>query len=124
MKSILHFCLSFDKCCLCLCSGTEKQNLFAFVRENKYLIFYFEIKLERGGVVCCTRIERNKLAGFNSGIWKLSGQRIEFVKGRCLLCREEEDASHVLFKCSELRKRSKNFPRNQGWGSSYKKGLV
>jgi hypothetical protein len=37
-------------------------------------------------------------------IWKLRGMRKGFQKGRCPVCSEDEDAVHILLKCSETRK--------------------
>jgi hypothetical protein len=44
------------------------------------------------------------LAWFKNGIWKLRGLRRGFEKERCLLCREEDDAVHILLKCSAAKK--------------------
>jgi hypothetical protein len=49
--------------------------------------------------VCCTRNERSGLAWFKTGKCKLKGMR-----RRCPLCREEDDVTHILFKCSETRR--------------------
>jgi hypothetical protein len=88
------------------CNDMERQNLFANIKEKRSLIFYSEMKQEWAReeyTVCCTRNERNGLAWFKTGIWKLRGMRIRFEKGRCPLCSEDEDAIHIL-KCSETRK--------------------
>jgi hypothetical protein len=71
------------------------------------LTTYFDIKLEwikEAYTDCYTRNERSGLAWFKTGIWKLRGMRKGFEKGRCPLCREDEDAIHILLKCSETRK--------------------
>jgi hypothetical protein len=60
-------------------------------------------------IVCCTRNERSGLAWFRTGIKKLRGMRKGFEKGRCPLCSEDEDAAHILLKCSETRKRREQF---------------
>jgi hypothetical protein len=75
--------------------------LFANVKEKKSIIFYSEMKQEwaREYIVCCTRNERYWLAWFKTGIWKLRGVRKGFEKG-CPLCSEDEDAVHILLKCS------------------------
>jgi hypothetical protein len=56
------------------------------------------MKLEWGKekyTVCCVRNERNGLGWFKPGVWKSRGVKRGFVKGRCPLCREEEDATHI-----------------------------
>jgi hypothetical protein len=60
-------------------------------------------------IVCCTRNERSGLAWFTTGIWKLRGMRKGFEKGRCPLCSEDDDAIHILLKCSETRKWREQF---------------
>jgi hypothetical protein len=55
-------------------------------------------------IVCCTRNERNGLACFKTGIWKLRGARKGFERGRCPLCGEEKDDLHILVKCLETNK--------------------
>jgi hypothetical protein len=59
--------------------------------------------------ISCSRTERSGLAWFKTGIWKLSGMRKGFEKGRCPLCSEEEDPIHILLKCSETRKWREQF---------------
>jgi hypothetical protein len=54
--------------------------------------------------ISCKRNERSGLAWFKTGIRKLRGMRKGFEKGRCPLCSEDEDAIHILLKCSETRK--------------------
>jgi hypothetical protein len=39
-----------------------------------------------------------------AGIWKLRGIGRGFERGRCPLCLGEEDAKHILLKCSETKK--------------------
>jgi hypothetical protein len=60
-------------------------------------------------ISCCTRNERSGLAWFKTGVWKLRGMRKGFEKGRCPLCSEDEDAIHILLKCSETRKWREQF---------------
>jgi hypothetical protein len=60
-------------------------------------------------IVCCTRNERSRLAWFRTGVWKLGGMRKGFEKGRCPLCSADEDAVHILLKCSETRKWREQF---------------
>jgi hypothetical protein len=62
-----------------------------------------------GERTCCTRNERSGLAWFKTGIWKLRGMRKGFEEGRCSLCSENEDAIHILLKCSETRKWREQF---------------
>jgi hypothetical protein len=50
-------------------------------------------------IVCCARNERNGLACFKAGVWKLRGTREGSEKGRYPLFREAEDVIHVLVKC-------------------------
>jgi hypothetical protein len=79
----------------------------AKIKERRSLIFYSEMKQEWASeeyIVCCTRNERSGLAWFRTGIWKLRGMRKGFEKGRCPICSEDEDAIHILLKCSETRK--------------------
>jgi hypothetical protein len=59
--------------------------------------------------VCCTRNQRSGLAWFKTGVWKLRGTRKRFEKGRCPLCSEDEDAIHILLKCSEMSKWREQF---------------
>jgi hypothetical protein len=76
------------------CNDTEQQKLFANVRENKLLILYCEMKLEwrkEEYTVYCMRKERNVLAWLKTGIWELRTMRTGLEKGRCPLCREDED---------------------------------
>jgi hypothetical protein len=40
---------------------------------------------------------------YKAGIWKLRGIRRGFERGRCPLCFGEEDAKHILLKCSETK---------------------
>jgi hypothetical protein len=63
--------------------------------------------------VCCTRNERGGLAWFKTGIWKLRGMRKGSEKARCPLCSEDEDATHILLKCSETRKWREQFLRRK-----------
>jgi hypothetical protein len=60
-------------------------------------------------IVCCTRNKRSGLAWFRNGIQKLRGMRKGFEKGRCPICSEDEDAVHILLKCSETRKWREHF---------------
>jgi hypothetical protein len=60
-------------------------------------------------IVCCTRNERSGLAWFKTGIWKLRGMRKGFERRRCSLCSEDEDAIHILLKCSETRRWREQF---------------
>jgi hypothetical protein len=46
---------------------------------------------------------RSGSAWFKTGICKLRWMRKGFEKGRCPMCGEEEDALHILLKCSETR---------------------
>jgi hypothetical protein len=83
------------------------QNLFANMREKRSLIFYCEVKLEWAKeeyTVCCATNERSGLSRFETGIWNLGGTRKGFEKGRCPVCSEDEDALHILLKCSETKK--------------------
>jgi hypothetical protein len=52
----------------------------------------------------CTRKERMGIIWLKAGIWKLRGIRRGFGRGRCPLYLEEEDAKHILLKCSETKK--------------------
>jgi hypothetical protein len=63
--------------------------LFVNIRDKKPLIFYCEMKLEwreeehtvwGGGE---RERERERLEWFKIGIWKLSGMRGRYDKGRC-----------------------------------------
>jgi hypothetical protein len=87
---------------------TESAN----IREMRFLIFC-DMKCEwarKAYTVCCTRDERSSLAWFKTSIWKLREMRKESEKGRCSLCRgEEEGALHILLKCSEKRKWREQF---------------
>jgi hypothetical protein len=60
-------------------------------------------------ISCCSSTERSGLAWFKTGIWKLRGMRKGFQKERCPLCSEEEDPTHILLKCSEIRKWREQF---------------
>jgi hypothetical protein len=90
----------------------ERQNLFANIKEKRSLILYSEMGQEwtrEEYIVCCTRKERSELAWFKTGIWKPRVMRKGLEKGRCPLCSENEDAVHLLLKCSETRKWRKQF---------------
>jgi hypothetical protein len=53
----------------------------------------------------CTRKERMGIIWLKAGIWKLRGITRGFERGRCPLCwGGEEDAKHILLKCSETKK--------------------
>jgi hypothetical protein len=94
------------------CNDMERQNLFANINVNRSLIFCSEMKQEWAReeyIGCCTRNERSGLACFKTGIWKLRGMRKGFEKGRCPLCSEDEDATHILLKCLETRKWTEQF---------------
>jgi hypothetical protein len=94
------------------CNDIERQNLFSEIKEKSSLIFYIEMKQEWSReqyIFCCSKTERSGLACFKTGIWKLRGMRKGFEKGRCPLCSEEEDAIHILLKCSETRKWREQF---------------
>jgi hypothetical protein len=70
----------------------------AFSSHIHNTIFYCEMELEWAAeeyTVCCTRNERSGLARFKTGIWKLRGIMKGFEKGRCPLCREEEDSVRI-----------------------------
>jgi hypothetical protein len=93
------------------CTDTERQNLFANIKEKRSLIFYSEMKQEwarEEHTGCCTRKERSGLTWFKTGIWKLRGMKGS-EKGRCPLCSEDEEAIHTLLKCSETRKWREQF---------------
>jgi hypothetical protein len=77
------------------------------MREKILLKFYCEKKLQwsrEEHTVYCTRNERSGLAWLKTGIWKLRGMRKVSETGRCPLYSKEEDAVHILPKCSETRK--------------------
>jgi hypothetical protein len=76
------------------------------MRENRSLILHCKIKLEWGKedhTVRCARNERNGLAWFETGIWKLREMGRGSEKGRCPQCWKEEDVIHILLKCSETK---------------------
>jgi hypothetical protein len=54
--------------------------------------------------MCGSRNDRMGIAWFRAGIWKLRGIRKGLEIGRCPLCNVEEDAVHILLKCSETRR--------------------
>jgi hypothetical protein len=90
--------------------------MFAKIKEKRSLIFYSEMKQELAReqyISCCTRNERSGLAWFKTGIWKLRGMRKGFQKGRCSLSSEDEDAIHILLKCSGKRKWREQFLRRK-----------
>jgi hypothetical protein len=39
-----------------------------------------------------------------AGVWKLRGIRRRWEKGTCPLCRDNEDAKHILLICPETKK--------------------
>jgi hypothetical protein len=47
---------------------------------------------------------RMRIIWLKAGIWKLREIRRGFEKGRCPLCLGEEDAKHILLKCSGTKK--------------------
>jgi hypothetical protein len=89
------------------CNDIERQNIFSDVNVKISLIFYCEIKYEWGKesyIDKCTRKERMGIIWLKAGIWKLREIRRGFEKGRYPLCLWEEDAKHILLKCSETKK--------------------
>jgi hypothetical protein len=71
------------------------------------LILYREIKHEWDKEIYigkCTRKDRIGIIWLKAGIWKLRGIKRGFQRGRCPLCLGEEDAEHILVKCSETKK--------------------
>jgi hypothetical protein len=77
------------------CNDIERDNMLANTGENKSLIFYCEIKLEWGKeeyMVCVQEIREMDWCG----IWKSSGMRTQYEKGRCPLHRKEEDSIHIF----------------------------
>jgi hypothetical protein len=70
--------------------------------------------------------KQEKWAGLvKTGILKLRGMRKGSEKGRCPLCSEDEDAIHILLKCSETKKWREQF-LSRKWlmlneGTAYKK---
>jgi hypothetical protein len=51
----------------------------------------------------CSRNERNGLAWLKAGVWKLRGIRRGWEKGICPLCRDNEEAKHILLRCPETK---------------------
>jgi hypothetical protein len=89
------------------CNDTERQNIFSDLNVKISFTFYCKMKYEWGKVSYidkCTRKERMGIIWLNAGIWKLRGIRRRFERGRCPLCLGEEDAKHILLKCSETKK--------------------
>jgi hypothetical protein len=54
--------------------------------------------------MCGSRNDRMGIARFRAGIWKLRGMRKGLEIGRCPLCNVEEDAVHIILKCTETRR--------------------
>jgi hypothetical protein len=54
--------------------------------------------------MCVSRNDRMGIAWFRAGILKLRGIRKGLEIKRCLLYNEEEDAIHILIKCTETRR--------------------
>jgi hypothetical protein len=50
-----------------------------------------------------TRKERMRIIWWKAGIWKLRGIRRGFKRRSCPLCLGEEDAKHIVLKCSETK---------------------
>jgi hypothetical protein len=87
----------------------KTQNTFSDVNVKIFLIFYCEMKLEWGNESYtdkCTRKERMgiRVIWMKAGIWILRGIRRGFERGSCPLYLGEEDAKHLLLKCSETKK--------------------
>jgi hypothetical protein len=99
------------------CNDIERQNLFSDINVEISLIFYCEIKYEWGKVGYidkCTRKERMEIIWLREGIWKLRGIRRGFERGRSPLCLEEENAKHILLKCSETKQWREEYV-NSNW---------
>jgi hypothetical protein len=70
------------------------------------LVFYKEMKLKcnmEEYVNCCSRKKRAGIAWGRVGIWKLRGIMRVFKNGRCPLCYELEEATHILLICTETK---------------------
>lgn len=50
--------------------------------------------------------QRNAVACFRLGMWKMRGLRKGAERGRCPLCEEEKNESHILLKCKEMKGRT------------------
>jgi hypothetical protein len=93
------------------CNDIGRQNIFSDINVKISLIFYCEMKYEWGKESHsdkCTRKERMGIIWLKTGIWKLRGIGRGFERGRCPLCLGEEDAKHILLKCSETKSAGKN----------------
>jgi hypothetical protein len=47
--------------------------------------------------------ERNAVACFRLGMWKMRGLRKGAERGRCPLCEEENNESYILLKCKKMK---------------------
>jgi hypothetical protein len=48
--------------------------------------------------------DRNVIEWFTLGMWKFRGLREGVERGRCPLCEAEENQSHVLLRCREMKR--------------------
>jgi hypothetical protein len=69
----------------------------------------------------CTRKKRMGIIWLKARIWTLRWIRRGFERGRCPLCLGEEDAKHILLKCSETSKWKEECVEQQM--AEYKRGL-
>jgi hypothetical protein len=82
------------------CNDIERQNLSSIMSEKMSLVFYQEMKQKWGRedyIELCSRNERNGLAWMKAEVWKLRRIRRGREKGICPLCRDNEDAKHILY---------------------------
>jgi hypothetical protein len=94
------------------CNDIQRQKIFSDTNVKISLISYSEMKYEwdkESYMDKCTRKERMRIIRLKAGIWKLRVIRRCFERGRCFLCLGEEDAKHILLKCSETKM----------WGEEY-----
>jgi hypothetical protein len=91
--------------CKLRCNDIKRQNLFASIRDGRSLVCFCDMKFEWTRETHSLQYKKWQkwLAWFKTGTWKLKGTKKGFENERCPLCRQEEDASHILLKCSETR---------------------
>jgi hypothetical protein len=77
------------------------------MREKKPLGVYWEMTKEYGRelyISCCKIKDRNAIEGFRLGMWKLRGLRKGAERGICPSCEVQENQSHILPTCREMKR--------------------
>jgi hypothetical protein len=84
------------------CNDIERQAKTE--TREKICTYILEEEWGRGLYTSCYELnERNAVACFRLGMWKMRGLRKGAERGRCPLREEGKDESHILLKCKEMK---------------------